>query len=104
MVRVILFISMVMFCVLTGRAQQSVDPTSATDPNVKIHNTKRIGFLGSGKRAKAKATEKQGEAIQKKKTGKKQLAREARVFQRHNHFAHKEKNGRARQKTSKRSN
>jgi hypothetical protein len=70
-------------------AQTPHEPTSATDAEVKLHNGKRLKKTG----ARARGTERQGESVQKQKRArsKQPVAKESRVFKRHNHFATKEK-------------
>jgi hypothetical protein len=87
-------------------APEPMAPTSATDGEVKIHNSRRFVFFRSGKRVKkmkggTKAPEQQGQAIQKQRSGKsKPASREARVFKRHNHFAQKDRRSRGRRGTT----
>jgi hypothetical protein len=81
-------------------------PTSATDGEVKIHKSRGFSIFRSGKRSKkvkegSKVSELKGQSIQKQKAGKnRSAAREARVFKRHNHFAHKERKSRSRSRST----
>lgn len=90
-------------------AQKPVEPTSATDAEVKIHRHRNIFSFGKNKAAKksggqARVPERKGESIQKPKPHRTRTraGKEARVFQRHNHFAKKETSTRARARSGKR--
>jgi hypothetical protein len=80
--------------VLAQATEKPTGPTSATDGDVKIHKHRKVFGLGARsvmrvKRNK-KATEKHGENLPKTRKGEAPTkSREARIFKRHNHFAHK---------------
>lgn len=89
-------------------AQKPVEPTSATDGEVKIHRHRNVFSFGKNKFGKksggqARIPERKGESIQKPKPHRNRTpaAKEARVFGRHNHFAKKETSTRARARSSK---
>ena len=63
--------------------------SSATDADVKLHNTKKIKKSAA---APARVDERYGESVDKRARSKRMSVKEARVFKRHNHFATKEKN------------
>jgi hypothetical protein len=58
-------------------------PTSATDPTVRIHNGRRA-------RLEAKATERHGKAVRKKKDTSSGVSKESKVYKRQRHFATKD--------------
>lgn len=93
---------------LHAQAQLPVEPTSATDGEVKIHRHRKIFTIRKELGAKkaggeARIPERKGESIQKPKPHRTRTrpGKEARVFKRHNHFAKKETSTRARARSSK---
>ena len=70
-------------------AQATHEPTSATDADVKLHNTKKIKKSAA---APTRVDERYGESVERRARSKRMSAKEARVFKRHNHFATKDKN------------
>jgi hypothetical protein len=88
---------------LSVQAQTTIEPTSATDATVKIHNSGKIFLFRSGSRAEARGTERLGQSLHKRnhrtrtRTGK-----QAQVFRNHNHFARKENNTRSRHRNTRR--
>jgi hypothetical protein len=108
------------------QAQVGPEPTSATDGEVKIHNSRKVFLFRhhgarKSKRLQARVTERQGQSLNQQKQSpsrpterqgqsvrkQKQSAshhrsrREARVFKRHAHFAGKESTGKSRQRNSR---
>jgi hypothetical protein len=88
------------FLGLSAQAQTGIEPTSATDADVKIHNSRKIFLFGSSGRAHG--TERQGQSLHKRNhRARTRAGKEAQVFRSHNHFARKE-NTRSRHRNTKR--
>ena len=89
------FVFIALFLILGGhilKAQSQQNhgaSTSATSADVKIHKGRTKGVRGD-----SRITERQGQSM-RKKSSKKRLANEARVFQRHNGSGKKEKSSKA---------
>jgi hypothetical protein len=99
---------LMMFSVNFAYSQTStIEPTSATDADVKIHNTRKVFLFRHDKRMKksggqARGTEHPGQSLHKKTRVRSRSGKEAQVFQRHNHFARKDNNTRSRHRNTKR--
>lgn len=98
--RYICIITLLMFAHFVHAQETPMNPTSATDRTVRIHGGKKSTArtsIKAEKSAEVHVYKNQTKPLRNKKKVKK-LSGEGRVFKRHNHFANKEIQSRARQK------
>jgi hypothetical protein len=105
--RYVLAAFLIMFSGHFAYSQEStIEPTSATDADVKIHNTRKVFLFRHDKRMKksggqARGTEHPGQSLHRRTRVRSRSGKEAQVFQRHNHFARKDNNTRSRHRGTK---
>lgn len=73
----------------------NVESTSATDHGTRIHTGKRL-------KTQARATERHGRSLKKKKDAGKTVGKDGKVYKRHGHFASREIRMRSKSKTVRR--